>query len=242
MVMVQVTWALQVQLQRRLSRGLQALASYTWSHSLDYGSTDIALPYQRGNSDFDVRHNLAAALSYDLPGRPGNGALRFLSRNWGLDGRVMTRTGFPIILNGNLLTDTPTGNEYYGGVNLVPDQPLYVYGAYPGGRALNPAAFQAPTGNAGGDAPRNFVRGFGAFQINTAVRREFPIAEQLKLQFRAEAFNIFNHPIFGQIDQNLTDLQFGQATQTLNQSLATMSALYQEGGSRSLQFALKLLF
>jgi hypothetical protein len=128
-------------------------------------------------------------------------------------------------------------------VDLVPDQPFYVYGTQnPGGRALNPSAFRAPPGNLAGDAPRNFVRGFGAYQINTAVRREFPIAEPWKLQLRAEAFNILNHPIFGQIDPNLTDLQFGQATQTLNQSLATMSALYQQGGSRSLQFALKLIF
>jgi hypothetical protein len=235
--------ALQAQFQRRLSRGLQALASYAWSHSLDYGSTDIALPYQRGNSDFDVRHNLAGALSYDLPGHPGGGIAGLLSRNWGLDGRVISRTGFPVILNGSLHTDAATGSEYYGGVDLVPDLPLYLHGnQYPGGRALNPSAFRATTGNAVGDAPRNFVRGFGAFQINTAVRREFPIAESWKLQFRAEAFNILNHPIFGQIDPNLTDLQFGQATQTLNQSLATMSALYQQGGSRSLQFALKLIF
>ena len=53
-----------------------------------------------------------------------------------------------------------------------------------------------------GDAPRNFLRGFGAWQMDIAVRREFPIHERLKVQFRAEAFNIFNHPNFGFINPN----------------------------------------
>ena len=56
--------ALQVQFQRRLTRGLQALASYTWSHSIDYGSFNLDVPYQRGNSDFDIRHSLTGAFTY----------------------------------------------------------------------------------------------------------------------------------------------------------------------------------
>jgi hypothetical protein len=64
----------------------------------------------------------------------------------------------------------------------------------------------------------------------------------LRLQFRAEAFNLPNHPSFGYIDPILTDATFGQATQMLNQSLGTVAPQYQQGGPRSLQFALKLLF
>jgi hypothetical protein len=86
------------------------------------------------------------------------------------------------------------------------------------------------------------VRGFGATQANLAVRREFRLRESLILQFRAETFNIFNHPTFGTIDSTLKDEIFGQATKTLNQSLATTSSLYQMGGPRSMQFALKLQF
>ena len=87
--------------------------------------------------------------------------------------------------------------------------------------------------------------------MDLAVRREFPIHERLKLQFRAEAFNIFNHPNFGAIDPlcggtpgvpGCTHPTFGQATQTLNTSLGTLSSLYQMGGPRSMQFALKLIF
>jgi hypothetical protein len=93
-----------------------------------------------------------------------------------------------------------------------------------------------------GTAPRNFVRGFGAEQINLAAQRQIPLHERLNLKFRAEAFNLFNHPNFGHINPYLTQAQFGLATQMLNQSLTTMSSLYQQGGSRSLQFALKLSF
>ena len=235
--------ALQIQYQRRISRGLQALGSYTWSHALDYGSTDVALPYLRGNSDFDVRNNLAGALSLDLPMSARNPATKALFNGWGLDGRVMARSGFPVTLNGNLLTDSATGSQYYSGLDLVAGPSLYVHGSqYPGGWAINPAAFSLPTGTEAGNAPRNLVRGFGAVQVNTAVRRDFALPDRFTLQFRAEAFNILNHPIFGQIDSHFTDQQFGQATQTLNQSLATVSSQYQQGGSRSLQFALKLLF
>src|SRR5207247_387342 len=59
--------SLQTQFRRRLSRGLTVLASYSWSHCLDYSSYDYNFAYQRGNCDFDVRHNLSAAFSYDLP-------------------------------------------------------------------------------------------------------------------------------------------------------------------------------
>jgi hypothetical protein len=79
--------------------------------------------------------------------------------------------------------------------------------------------------------------------MNLAVRREFPIHENLKLQFRAEAFNIFNHPNFGEIDTGSGDLTFGQATATLAQSLGSvLSSQYQTGGPRSMQFALKFIF
>jgi hypothetical protein len=93
-----------------------------------------------------------------------------------------------------------------------------------------------------GNAPRNFVRGFGLDQLNLAVRREFALPATLHLQFRAETFNLLNHPNFGFINPTLTNAQFGQATKMLNQSLGTLGAQYQEGGPRSMQFALKLIF
>ena len=242
-----------MQFQRRLSRGFQALASYTWSHSIDYGSYDYALPYLRGDSDFDVRHSFSAALTYDLPSSGlENKVAQATLHHWSLDTRFSARTAFPVTLNGNEIVDPATGMVYLGNLNLVPGQPIYIYGsicaavynngkACPGGRAINPNAFALPASGPG-DAPRNFARGFSASQMDFAVRREFPIHEGLKLQFRAETFNIFNHPSFGQIDAYFTDPTFGQALATLNSSLPGLSPLYQSGGSRSMQFALKFMF
>jgi len=235
--------ALQLQFQRSVSHGVQALASYTWSHSLDLGSTATAIPLMRGNSDFDVRNNVQGGLSWDLPRVSGNKAATAVLNNWGLDGRLIARSGFPVPLQGALFTDPATGNTSYGGLNRVANQPIYVYGSqYPGGRIINQSAFSLPASGVVGNAPRNFVRGFGATQVNLAARRDFHLHDVLSLQFRAEAFNILNHPNFGYIDPTYTDATFGQATQMLNQSLGTVASQYQQGGPRSMQFALKLLF
>jgi carboxypeptidase family protein len=247
--------ALQLQYRRRLVRGLSALVSYTFAHSIDYGSNDAALPYVRGNSDFDVRHSAGGAISYDLPGRYENRIASFGLGNWGLDGRFVARTGFPVTLAGNLEIDPVTQQYYNAGLDLVPGQQLYlngsectaVYGfSCPGGRAINPNAFALPTAGQAGNAPRNFVRGFGAWQTDFAVRKEFPLHDRLKLQFRAEGFNVFNHPSFGTINSTYcppgAGCTFGQATASLSQSLGVLSPLYQMGGPRSLQFALRLMF
>lgn len=243
--------SLQVQFRRRLSRGLTVLASYTWSHCIDYGSENINFPYQRGNCDFDVRNNLSTAFSYDLPNVGRNGLMNPVLHHWGIDDRFTARTDFPVTLLGNFLLQ-PNGQYYDGGLNFVPGQPVYLYGANcaaiynnglacPGGRAINPNAFTAV--NSGlGDTPRNFARSFGAWQMDMAVRRDFPIYERLKLQFRAEVFNIFNHPNFGIVNPHFGQPTFGQATATLANSLGILSPLYQMGGNRSMQFALKLTF
>lgn len=235
--------SLQLQLQRRLSHGLQALAAYNWAHAIDYGSSNFTLGYQRGNADYDLRNNFNAGLSWEPSIRVQVPLSRAILTNWGMDARIVVRTAFPVSLSGNTYYDPVTQEEEYSGLNIVPNQAFYIHAAsLPGGRAINPQAFASAPQNTQGDAPRNFLRGFGASQANLAVRRDFPIAESLKLQFRAEAFNIFNHPNFGYIDPTLSDPTFGQATKTVASSLPTLNAIYQQGGPRSMQFALKLQF
>ena len=90
-------------------------------------------------------------------------------------------------------------------------------------------------------SPQLFA-GFRRTQINLAVRRDIPLRDPLTLRFRAETFNLANHPNFGYIDPTYTDATFGQATQMLNASLATVASQYQQGGARSMQFALRLVF
>lgn len=249
--------SLQIQFRRRLSRGLTALASYTWSHCLDYGSQNYLVGYQRGNCDFDVRHSLSTALSYDLPNLGHNRVVNTVLHNWGLDDRFTARTAFPVTLEGNGLVQ-PNGQVYNAGLSVVSGQPVYLYGAScasvlqglhdlnpgqgcPGGRAINPNAFMNVSSGYG-DAPRNFARGFGAWQMDLAARRDFPINERLKLQFRAEAFNLFNHPNFGSISPYFGTTTFGQATSTLANSLGVLNPLYQMGGPRSMQLSLKFVF
>jgi hypothetical protein len=237
--------ALQVQFQRSLSHGVQALASYTWSHSLDYGSTDTSTPLMRANSNYDLRNNFNGGLSWELPQTNGNKALQWIVNNWGLDGRMFARGGFPVILNGLSYTNPATGISQSLGLNYNPAVPLFVYGPdslYPGGHAINKAAFSQTAAGVVGNAPRNFVRGYGANQINLAVRREIRATDKLRVQFRAETFNILNHPNFGYIDPTYSDATFGQVTKMLNNSLGTVQPQYQQGGPRSMQFAIKALF
>jgi hypothetical protein len=224
---------------------------------LDYGSENYVYSYQRGNCDFDVRHNVSAAFSYDLPDVGHGGVENTFLHHWGIDDRLTARTAFPVTLHGFGLV-YPNGQIYDEGLNIVPDQPIYLSGANcatvlqglgdlnvgqtcPGRRAINPNAFTSVSSGVG-DAPRNIARGFNAMQMDFAVRREFPLCERLKLQFRAEAFNVFNHPNFGMVNGQFGTTSFGQATATLATSLGVLSPLYQMGGPRSMQFALKLVF
>ena len=244
--------ALQLKYERRLSHGLQLLASYTWSHSIDDATSNFLISeLLRGSSDFDIRQNFQLAASYDIPGGHSNHfALAFL-QHWALDARVMARSALPLDIIGTQSVDPTTGKFITYHPDRVLGQPLYIYGPqYPGGRLVNFGAFQAAPANVEGDAGRNAARGFGATQADVALRREFPIHERLRLQFRAEAFNLFNHPAFAGVSNCLCDgpysptatFGFGAAQSTLNSALGGLNPLYQIGGPRSLQLMLKLQF
>jgi hypothetical protein len=134
--------------------------------------------------------------------------------------------------------------------DVVLGVPFYLYGPqYPGGKAINAAAFSSPPAGQQGNLGRNALRGFGAAQWDLAVHRDFPIRESIKLQFRAEMFDVLNHPTFGPPVGNLSQPNFGVSTQMLGQSLnygnlgsGAFDPLYQIGGPRSIQLALKLMF
>jgi len=116
-----------------------------------------------------------------------------------------------------------------------------------GGWEFNPRAFSAPS-SVLGDLGRNALRGFGATQVDLTLRRQFRLRERLSLQARGDLFNLLNHPNFGSPVNYLTSPQFGQSTQMLSSSLGLggqgggLNPLYQIGGPRSAQLALKLLF
>ncbi|MFZ0799829.1 MAG: TonB-dependent receptor [Terriglobales bacterium] len=249
--------ALQVQFQRQVSHGLQALASYTWSHSIDNASEDygayspIALfrdniSIDRGNSDFDVRHSVSAALTYDLPS-PRAGIAHAAAGGWSLENLITARTAFPVDLNP--FTDFYSSGPYQFSArpNVVPGVPFYLYGSqYPGGKAFNPAAFSDAPAGTQGDLGRNTLRGFGVWQDNFAVHRQFALGERVNLQFRAEAFNLFNHPNFadpfGFWPLNFPLFGISSETVASASSFNGLNSLYGVGGPRSWQFGLKLKF
>lgn len=246
--------ALQTVYARPLSKGLQAHVAYTWSHSIDDDSDDSASGLlivgsfntrtERGPSTFDVRHSLSGAFSYDLPGPKRGGVLL---RDWSLDAIFRARTATPV----NIIQTTGvfTGDLVEAlRPDLVGGLPLYLEDPHaPGGRRLNPDAFRAVVGRQG-SLGRNALRGFGLSQLDLAVRRQFRVGETARLQVRAEFFNAFNHPSFGDPVGDLNSRLFGQSVQTLARSLGTggvnggLSPLYQVGGPRSVQLALRLSF
>ena len=199
-------------------------------------------------------------MTYDIPSPKINAFTNAILGGWSLENIIQARSAPPVdISDSNFFALQSFRADVRP--DLVPGQPLYLSGSqFPGGKALNPIAFKDPPSdpsNPGfplrqGNVPRNFLRGFGATQWDFAVRRDFPLRESVKLQFRAEMFNVLNHPNFGQPSGCLgafCSFAFGVSTQTLGQFLSggnlgggAFSPLYQIGGPRSVQLALKLFF
>ncbi|HZQ92816.1 MAG TPA: TonB-dependent receptor [Terriglobales bacterium] len=274
--------AAQAQYQRRLAHGLQALASYTWSHSIDNGSNDstavpaaskINFDAERGPSDFDVRHSFSSALTYDIPVK-GPAVVRAIFGNWATDAIFTARTATPVDV-------TYTRNLGFGSFafrpDLVPGVPFYITGdactasngnqSCPGGQRITntPVSltqvgpFAVPAQLRQGTLGRNALRGFANNQLNFSMRRQLKLSERVNLQYRAEFFNIFNHPNFADPAGSLGSVNaagtlafssgtFGKSPTMLNRSLGTggqtggFAPLYGIGGPRSIQMSLKLSF
>lgn len=255
--------SLQLQYQRRLSRGMQATASYTFGKSLDTASNESTTfpsavsidPRQnRGPSDFDVRHIFSAAISYNIPmqdiGAVGNAILG----GWSVDAIVRAQSSPPV----NITTGaTLLGISTIARPDLIAGVPIYIDGpAAPGGRRINRDAFLAvplvngvPTRQ--GSLGRNSLRGLPLFQTDVTLRRKFALTERVSLQLRTDFFNIFNHPNFGSICSTFTTCTantFGRATRMFGRGLGAgglgtgFNPIYQVGGPRSMQFSLKLEF
>jgi hypothetical protein len=254
-----------------MSHGLQALVSYNFAKSSDLGSTDLnglAAPSVKDivlpalmPSDFDIRHSFAAAVSYEIPAPSWRRGGKALLGGWAVDGLVRLSSAPPI--NVTVRGNTPAGGVYFTQANIVPGQPYWIADpTQPSGKALNPAAFTSPAAGQTGDFPRNGLRSpYSINQTDLAVRRQFNLTERLKLDVRAEYFNVFNHPMFGSPGSTCNpDTVWGRlggsafstfgkvcpGTSTTNLDgggfPSGQNALYSVGGPRSAQFTLKLLF
>ena len=245
--------ALWVTANKRLSHGVQFNASYTWSHSIDDVSRNnngIVVPNSldvssgRGNSDFDARHRFVVNAIYDLPFN-GNRAVS----GWELATIVSAQSGnpFTIVVPGAGITGVGnTVTPIVVGPLTVSGNPLGQW-IVPTGTALgNPSfanTFQIPT-NTLGNMGRNSVVGPGFGDVDLAVAKNTKVTERMNVQFRVDAFDLFNHPNYGQPARVLNVVS--SANPAAIASLFTISSTRfptgDSGSSRQLQVALKLQF
>jgi hypothetical protein len=249
--------ALQVQLRHNLGK-LQLEANYTWSHEIDdlvNVFSGFSNPFDpsadRGSGDIDVRQNLTASMVYNLPElKDRNALVRGVLGGWQTSNIIQTRSGLPV--NVTLISGF-FGNPVRP--NFVPGQdPILPSSNWPN-KMYNNAAFAPPPGYDGtpgqnlGNVPRNALRGPTFFQWDWSGMKNFPLTEKVKLQFRADLFNILNHPNFSSPDGGIcrsfapgncvTNPNFGVVSQTV---AGASQGMIGNGTARQTQLSLKVIF
>jgi hypothetical protein len=245
---------LQLNVNKRMSHGLQIQGAYTFAHAID-DSNDPLVPgevtnrsfprnsfelyNERGNSSYDIRHRLVINYSWELPFGRGrkyanSGFMGKALEGWQLAGITTIQSGHPYDLFGNVdseHTGLSARLDLIGNPSLPAGHPKSQTG-------VNAIAFTFPDPNLGlpGNVSRNRFYGPGYNNWDMVMSKDTKITERVNLQFRTEVFNIFNRTQFDQPDNLLQDGElFGFSTQTVTRSDGTTSA-------RQLQFGLKLLF
>jgi len=206
-------------------------------------NTVVSAARDYSSSDFDVRHSFSGAVTLAIPSAVRSRPWAAVVKDWSIDAVIVARTGFPF--NALVFATSP---DPEGFAPTRPDrvrgQPSWIaeIGA-PGGKILNINAFSIPATTRQGTEGRNDISGFGLLQADLSLSRKFPLKDRLNLQFRADAFNILNHPNFtnpqGFIEFGSSQLQ---SSQMLNAGLGGLNPLFQQGGPRSLQLSLRVTF
>jgi hypothetical protein len=228
--------SLQVLLNKRFSHGLQFLAAYTWSKSLDNASSfeesvDPLDPAgSRSPSLFDARHRFVLSYYWQIPGWKATNWSKRLTNGWALSGVTTIQSGFPIRITSTSDQELMGSFDYEtpGEPSLVaPFQRLTPESS--GNYYFAPTSFaNAPLGQIG-NAPRTICCGPGISNFDMAVHKTISLKEGTSLELRTEVFNLFNHTQFFNPDGNITDgSTFGQVTRAQD--------------PRLIQFALRLLF
>jgi hypothetical protein len=246
--------ALQASLQRPFKHGLLLSFHYMWSHEIDNdspGGGDADFPQdpecprcERASGNFDVRHLWNMNVIYQLPFGGGRllfrdpGLLRAIFGSWSVTSILSGRTGLPLnVTIDRLASDVPGGNTTSQRPNLVPGVPLTPPGGSTPAEWLNPAAFAVPAPGTFGDAPRNVARGPGLWQADAGLTRQISVTERVRIDLRAEAFNIFNRPQYGASQTDLSALSsFGAILATVN------TGPVGTGTPRQIQFMLRVGF
>ena len=251
--------ALALSVKRSFAHGLLISGNYLWSHEIDDGSNgsgdgDSLVPQnvacqacERASGAWDARHVFSANAVYQLPFGPGKpyfnqpGIVSSIFGSWELTSMVVARTGFPVnIVISRSSSVTPDGNTSNQRPDLVPGVSITPPGGSTIGQWFNPAAFVAPAQYVFGDTPRDYVRGPGAWQIDMGIAKDISLTERVRLEFRTEFFNIFNHPQYGLPIANISATNFGAINQTVNTT--TPVSPVGTGTPREIQFSLRFAF
>ena len=252
--------ALQASMHRRFTRGLLFQANYMWSHGITDASigSGESVTFQdmacracdRSSTNIDVRHNFTANAVYQLPFGKGrafanSGLAEQIFGGWELAGIGSARTGLPVnITMSRKASALPDGNTSSQRPNLVPGVPIYaanqsIYNWF------NPAAFAAPANGTWGNLGRYIANGPGMYEIDSSLQKRFRITEKLGLNFRAAAYNLFNHPIFTSPSGSIGSLtgnppsvngSFGRITSIINKGAVGT------GAPRRIEFMLRAEF
>jgi hypothetical protein len=240
--------ALQGSLTRSFTNNWLWQTQYMWSHAIVdggvgsgdqvYAENPACTVCDRSSSPYDVRQTLTLNSVYDLPmGRNGGVMAKRLLGGWALSGMATASTGRPVnitvtrassvMLNGDAKNQRP---------NLVPGVPIYAVNQTIS-NWFNPAAFAVPANGTWGNLGRYAARGPGYWEMDTALEKKTPLTEKVSLKFRAEAFNLLNHPIFANPGANISaSSSFGVITNPLN------TGAVGTGLPRRLQLMLRLEF
>jgi len=244
---------LEVDISRRLGRGLQFRGAYTFSKSLNDGdsmNTSVATnspafasnPVQPkvdyARASFDIRHTAVINATYDLPFGRGQAAHLWLQRliaDWQLSGIETVLSGLPFTpqLSYNPSNDGDTRNPVRPSWNPAFTGPVIQGGP---GRYFNPSAFIQPLPGTYGNAGRNILQGRGLATTDVSVAKKFSLSERLNLQFRAEVFNLLNHTNFNTPNPVVYASATGGPSPTAGVITSTSTT------SRQIQFGLKLLW
>jgi len=252
---------LQTSLKRRLSQGLTFTAAYTWSHTIDNSngafspigggrifvdaSGNPLLSLNKGNSDQDIRHSFVLASMYEIPFGKGKQfgtsipkGLDYVIGGWQWNNIITLQTGTPIDLNVPGIVGQTNRPDASG-----PSSAKIVHGSACASANANACGvitgnFTAPPVSGGnyarvGDVGRNALYGPGYHTWDTGMMKDIAIAERYKIEFRADVFNLFNHPQFQNASFNTN---VGTSTGTTNGAQTRFSS------ERQMQFAFRFMF
>ena len=231
----------QLKVTQRFHNGIQFLGSYTYGKSLDYGGSAASgggavgnpqtvtnLNAGHGPSGFDVRHRAVMSGVWELPWGPGrkwmqdNGMVGAIVGGWQLAGIGTITTGrpFTVFMMTGVNNGAPSWPDRIGSGKL--DNPTV-------DRWYNPADFKAPSANTYGNTGRGILYAPGHVNVDTSLSKRFTLSGRANLEFRWDAFNLFNHPGFGFPNQNFDSPTAGRITSTIVDN-------------RSMQFSFKVNF